>query len=88
MRYHLIILSAYKHYLEGIENGISTDPSSFWKFINLKRIPRCLLNESVEVTRPVDIVEAFANVFSSVYTKSDTNVDSKPIKIMFPLAYV
>lgn len=66
------ISNAYKIYLTNIENNIQQSPSDLWKFLSNKRgtsrIPGKLIDCDQEYDDPHDIVNAFAQMFSKVYT--------------------
>ena len=62
---------AYSSYIKKAEQSVNADPNTFWKFVNDKkgvsRIPSVLHNNDITYETPLDIVNAFADVFSSVY---------------------
>ena len=63
---------AYKNYSTKVENSISTDPRSFWSFINAKKssreLPAVVSDGNSQYSDPESIVNAFADFFRSVYT--------------------
>lgn len=67
--------TAYRQYASNIENEISRDPSKFWSFVQCKRnksrIPGTLVYNDEIFDTPQNIVNGFANFFSSIYTQSN-----------------
>ncbi|KAK9869116.1 hypothetical protein WA026_002874 [Henosepilachna vigintioctopunctata] len=71
--------SLYKAYIATSEHFINEDPSRFWSFIQDKRgctrIPGIMQHEQSVYNNPNDIVNAFADYFSSVYSDASANCD-------------
>lgn len=67
------IKTAYNEYHRTIENNITSNPKLFWKFVNAKRsssrIPGSMKMHDVTLEKPSDIVQAFADSFSDVFTR-------------------
>lgn len=65
---------AYSQYIVRSEEAMTSDPSNFWSFIqekkNCSRIPGTVYDANRQYNKPVDIVNAFGNYFSSVYEDS------------------
>ena len=70
-----------------IEPSISTDPKKFWPFIQVKkctyRIPGLMVYDidDIELSTPLDIVNAFGNYFNSTFICS-TPFDSSRLSLM------
>ena len=68
--------AAYINYISQVENSISSDPSSFWSFINSKKstnmLPDVLKSGDSEYSDPKEVSNAFADFFSSVYSTPST----------------
>lgn len=69
---------AYGNYTRQAEGNISTNPKSFWSYINSKkrqsRLPPVMTYNNTEIMNGNDIVEAFADNFKKVFNK-DQNTD-------------
>lgn len=65
------IKMAYNNYLNNVERSISDDPKNFWSYVQNKkgssRIPSNMCYNTSNYDNPLDIVNGFANYFSSVY---------------------
>lgn len=63
---------SYQEYLSNIQSSLLSDPKNFWSFIQAKRqqtrIPGKMFYLDKEYDSPQDIVNVFAEFFSSVYT--------------------
>ena len=73
-----LIKASYKEYIHRIENNISTDPKSFWAFVQSKkggtRIPGVMHFNDSQLTSPEEIVNAFGEYFNSVYIASNDDI--------------
>ena len=65
----------YLNYINKIQTNLKINPKKFWKFINSKRrnnfLPNCMHLNTDEFNTPKDIINTFANYFSSVYENYD-----------------
>nr|CAI5827926.1 unnamed protein product [Callosobruchus analis] len=71
---------SYAAYIQNMENSIHTDPSKFWTFVRNKnrstRIPGIMKLGDTTLDNTQEIVNGFAQYFSSVYQQSDvSNLD-------------
>ncbi|KAK9708937.1 hypothetical protein QE152_g26914 [Popillia japonica] len=59
------------NYQKRVESDIIANPKAFWSFVNNRRsssrIPGSMTCNEVDLTQPLEIVNGFANWFSSVY---------------------
>lgn len=66
--------AAYEKYLMDIQNALTHDSKMMWSFIRRKqgrtRIPGVMKYNGDELDTPTEIMEAFCNYFSDVYTES------------------
>ena len=66
-----IIKTAYREYLNQIEESMKNNPKDFWKYVHLQkgttRIPGRLVDEDKQFEDPQEIVNAFAKRFSDVF---------------------
>lgn len=74
----------YLNYINKIQTNLKINPYTFWKFINSKRrnnfLPNCMHLNTEEFNTPDDIINTFANYFSSVYENCDYfNVNFKQL---------
>ena len=71
-----LVKTAYEEYIDKVENNIKSNPSEFWKYVNLKqgcsRIPGTVTANDIVYNKPHDIVNAFATVFSDFFTDSSS----------------
>nr|CAI5858129.1 unnamed protein product [Callosobruchus analis] len=62
---------AYRNYIRAVENSVSSNPQSFWAFVQRNkgnsRIPNSVLRGDEQVEGGQAIVEGFAQFFSSVF---------------------
>ena len=69
-----LIDTAYSAFTDRAENSIKADPKCFWRYIHQKRnksrIPCSMTLNGVSFDFPGDILNAFADYFSSVYVVS------------------
>lgn len=70
----LEIKEAYNSYLRSVESNIKNNPAELWKYVNMKkgatRIPGKLHDDQSEYNTPKEIVDAFANHFSNIFSDS------------------
>ena len=76
-----LIQSAFKDFLASAEININRHPEHMWNFIHTKerrtRIPGVMNHNGFTIDSPREIVETFANYFSSVFLpKSDPSTSS------------
>lgn len=68
----------YKSYVKTVENYIIKIPNPVWTYVNnckkISRIPAEVLYNGLELNSPIDIVNAFADLFLSVYKLSSTHL--------------
>ncbi|KAK9695618.1 hypothetical protein QE152_g32447 [Popillia japonica] len=68
------ISTAYKRYINDIQDNIKLDPRALWQYINMKKgkscIPRQLFDGVERFDEPQAIVDAFANIFSRNFLPS------------------
>lgn len=71
----LRVHSTYTAFIASRERAASEDPSTFWSYVNsLKggsRIPTAMSRGDVTYDKPEDVVNAFADYFSSVYRAAE-----------------
>jgi Reverse transcriptase (RNA-dependent DNA polymerase) len=69
----------YEQYIENIENGIKTDPRSFFKFADMKRnssgYPASMFFHDEAARNPQEIANLFAKFFQDVYVKDDNSTN-------------
>ena len=73
----------YKDYICTMENSIKNDSKEFWKFVHQKNknldIPACMSYNGKTSDNPIDIVDFFADFFSSVYNNKSCNFKESPL---------
>lgn len=77
------VKDAYARYIEEAEISLKTDPNKFWSFLNSKnsstRIPSTMNYKNNNLEDPQDIVNSFADFFSSAFINSTEYVPDKSI---------
>ena len=72
-----MISNCYKAPIQLIQSQISSDPSKFWVFVKSKRgasrIPGEVFYNGVMYSKPVDVLNAFAQFFSSAFSDSKSS---------------
>lgn len=75
----ILIDKAYKNYVANIQNTLIQDSKTLWSFINRKRgqtrIPGIMKYGEVEHKTPPEIMNAFGEYFSSVFTKPNLRLN-------------
>ncbi|CAH0549695.1 unnamed protein product [Brassicogethes aeneus] len=74
------IASAYRKYINNIEENLTNDPKKFWSFVNEKRgqtrIPANVFCGNMKYETPQDVVNGFAHYFNSVYTNTTPDLSN------------
>ena len=67
--------TAYEAYQKNVQNELKSNPKSFWQFVKNQKItsdiPDLMIFNNKEFSEPANIVNAFAEFFSSVYTNNN-----------------
>ena len=71
--------TSYKNYLQSIEYNLSSNPKSFWAYVNSKKnsssMPNSFTHNDNILDNPEDIANSFANFFRSAYIPSSRNIN-------------
>lgn len=69
--------TCFNEYINRTENNISSDPKSFWKYINDKkksyRLPSVLHYDNKSANNNNDVVNLFSSYFSTIYSNEQVN---------------
>ncbi|KAJ3651650.1 hypothetical protein Zmor_017675 [Zophobas morio] len=75
--------NAYRNFINTAENDIKTNPRNLWTYINLKKnctsVPGIRSLRKKELTSPQQIVDSFAEFFSSVFIR-DSDCDNMNLR--------
>ena len=78
-----LLSATYKHYILTSEEKIKSDPKQFWGFVSSKRqstrIPGEMFLNSTSIIEPQEIVDAFAQNFSSVFLPASSSATATTI---------